>query len=65
MIKVETAPTVDNLIAEMRQLSEDEQRTLAGAVLQERSLEPFVEELEDHLSCERSSAEGSAKLFKP
>ena len=65
MIKVETAPNVDSLVAEMRQLSEDEQRALAGAVLQERRLEVFVEELEDHLSCERSSAEGSADPFKP
>ena len=66
MIKVETAPRVENLIAEMRQLSEEEQRTLAGAVLQERKLEAFVEELDDHLSCERSSSsEESAELFQP
>ena len=65
MIKVETAPNVENLVAEMRQLSEAEQRALASAVLQERSLEPFVEELEDHLTCERSSAEGSAEPFRP
>ena len=65
MIKVETAPGVESLIAEMRQLSEQEQRTLAGAVLQERGLEAFVEELDDHLSCERSSAEGLAEPFKP
>ena len=65
MIKVETAPRVESLIAEMRQLSEEEQRTLAGAVLQERKLEPFVEELDDHLSCERSSSEASAELFQP
>jgi hypothetical protein len=49
----------------MRQLSEEEQRTLAGAVLQDRKLEAFVEELDDHLSCERSSAEASAELFQP
>jgi hypothetical protein len=65
MIKVETAPSVESLIAEMRQLSEEEQRTLAGAVLQERKLEAFVEELDDHLNCERSSSEGSPELFKP
>lgn len=63
MIKVETAPRVESLIAEMRQLSEEEQRTLAGAVLQERKLEAFVEELDDHLSCERSPSGESAELF--
>ena len=63
MIKVETAPRVENLIEEMRQLSEAEQRILAGAVLQERKLEAFVEEIDDHLSCERSSSEESAELF--
>lgn len=65
MIKVETAPSIESLIAEMRQLSEEEQRTLAAAVLQERKLEAFVEELDDYLSCERSSAEGLAEPFKP
>jgi hypothetical protein len=65
MINVETAPKVESLIAEMRELSEEEQRSLAGAVLQDRKLEAFVEELDDHLSCERSSAEGSLELFTP
>jgi hypothetical protein len=65
MINVETAPKVESLIAEMRQLSEEEQRTLAGAVLQEEKLEAFVEELDDHLNCERSAAEGSLELFTP
>ena len=65
MIKLETAPSIESLIAEMRQLSDEEQRTLAGAVLQDRKLEAFVEELDDHLSCERSSSEGPAELFKP
>ena len=65
MIKLETAPSVESLVAEMRQLSEEEQRTLAGAVLQERGLEAFVEELDDHLSCEKSSAEGPSEPFKP
>ena len=54
MIKVEITPSVESVIAEMRQLSEEEQRALAEVVLKERSLEPFVEELEDHLSCERA-----------
>jgi len=65
MIKVETTPSIESLVAEMRQLSEEEQRVLAGAVLQDRKLEAFVEELDDHLSCEKAGAEGSAELFTP
>jgi len=65
MINVETAPKLESLMAEMRELSEEEQRTLAGAVLQDRKLEAFVEELDDHLSCERSAEEGSLELFTP
>lgn len=65
MINIETAPKVESLIAEMRELSEDEQRSLAGAVLQDRKLEAFVEELDDHLNCEKATAEGSLELFTP
>lgn len=65
MSSVETAPTVKNLIAEMRQLSQEEQRNLASAVLGEKNLEAFVEEIEDQLSCERSDAEGSPEKFTP
>jgi len=65
MINIETAPKVESLIAEMRQLSEEEQRSLAGAVLQDRQLEAFVEELDDHLNCEKATAEGSLVLFTP
>ena len=63
MMKVETAPRIDNLIAEMCKLSEEEQRTLAVEVLENRRLEAFVEELDDHLTCERAATEGSAKPF--
>ena len=65
MINIETAPKVESLIAEMRQLSEEEQRSLAGAVLQDRQLEAFVEELDDHLNCEKATAERSLELFTP
>ena len=65
MINVETAPKVDSIIAEMRELSEEEQRSLAGKVLQDRKLEAFVEELDDHLSCEKSAEEESLELFTP
>ena len=63
MPTIKTVPSVESIVAEMQQLSEDEQRALAAAVLKDRSLEPFIEELEDQLSCERAVAEGSAELF--
>lgn len=65
MINVETAPRIESLLAEMRALSQEEQRTLAAAVLEDPKLEAFVEELDDHLSCERSAAEGSTEPFTP
>ena len=63
MSNVEIAPTVKNLINEMRQLCEEDQRSLANAVLGERTLEAFVEELEDQLSCERSVTEDGRDQF--
>ena len=58
-----TASTIETIIQEMQHLSESEQRALAGAILEDRKLEAFVEELEDHLSCEEATDEGSAELF--
>ena len=55
--------TIENIIEGMEQLSEDEQRSLAVAILADRKLEAFVEELEDHLNCERVTAEASVELF--
>lgn len=63
MSKARMAPTVENIIDEMRQLSEDDQRALAGAILDDRKLEAFMEELEDHLGCEAANEEGSEDLF--
>ena len=63
MSTVKTSPSVESIVAEIQQLSDEEQRTLAAAVLQDPLLEPFVEELEDQLSCENAVAEGSAELF--
>lgn len=65
MSTVEIAATVKNLIAEMRQLTQEEQRSLASAVLGEQTLEAFVEELEDQLSCERATTEGNPEQFTP
>lgn len=63
MSRVNTLPSVESIIAEMQHLSQDQQRALAAAVLQDRRLEAFVEEIEDHFSCEQAVAEGSAELF--
>ena len=63
MSKVKSAPSIENIIDEMQHLSEADQRALAAAVLEDRKLEAFVEELEDHLSCERAVEEGSTELF--
>lgn len=63
MSRVNTLPSVESIIEEMQHLSQDQQRALAAAVLQDRRLEAFVEEIEDHLSCEQAVAEGSAELL--
>jgi hypothetical protein len=63
MSKVKSASSIESIIDDMHQLSENEQRTLAGAILGDRKLEAFVEELEDHLSCEKASTEGPVELF--
>lgn len=63
MSNVKTASSIENIIDEMHQLSEDEQRALAGAIVGDRKLEALVEELEDHLSCEKASTEGPTELF--
>jgi len=65
MSSVKTTPSVKALIAEMGQLSQEDQRSLANAVLNERTLEAFVEELEDQLSCERAVTEGGPEQFTP
>jgi hypothetical protein len=65
MTSIKIVPTVENLVQEIRQLSVAEQRSLASAVLKERTLEAFVEEIEDQLSCERAATEESPEQFKP
>jgi hypothetical protein len=62
---LKTTPTVKDLIAEMGQLSQEDQRHLASAVLNERTLEAFVEEMEDQLSSERAASEGGPEPFTP
>jgi predicted DNA-binding protein len=63
MSKVNTLTAVENIVQKMHELSEDEQRTLAAVIVEDRKLEAFVEELEDQLSCERATEEGSTELF--
>ena len=63
MATVKSVPRIERIVDELHQLSEDELRKLAAAVLEDRKLEVFVEELEDHLSCEKAAAEGSPELF--
>jgi len=65
MSTVKTRPTIENIIDGMHQLSDDQQRALAGAIVEDRKLEAFIEELEDHLNCESAATEGSAELFLP
>ena len=64
MSKVNTVEGIETIVDEMHQLSEDELRALAAAVLQDRKLEAFVEELQDHLMCEAAAEEGSPEPFK-
>jgi len=54
---------ITRIVEKMNRLSEDEQRSLVGLVLEDRELEAFVEELEDHLMCEKAAEEGSPEAF--
>ncbi len=63
MALLETVLTVHQILEGIRQLSVDEQRALAAAVLADRKLEAFVEELEDSLACEDAASEGPALPF--
>ena len=63
MAKLATPSVIDHILESMRGLAEADQRTLAAAVLNDRRLEAFVEELDDHLACEKSVEEGAAKPF--
>jgi hypothetical protein len=65
MAKLETALTLEQLLDKLGELSDEEQRAFAAAVLKERRLEAFVEELDDHLACEKAVEEGPAVSFNP
>lgn len=65
MTKLETALNLEQILESMRQLSEQEQRALAATVLTDPTMESFVEELDDNLSCERAANEGPPEPFSP
>jgi len=65
MAKLESALSLEQILDGIRHLSEQEQRALAAAVLADPSIESFVEELDDSLSCERASKDGPPKPFLP
>jgi hypothetical protein len=64
MAKLESALSLDQILDGIRHLSEQEQRALAAAVLADPSVESFVEELDDSLSCERAGKEGPPDCVK-
>ncbi|HKY30344.1 MAG TPA: hypothetical protein VJM12_20600 [Pyrinomonadaceae bacterium] len=63
MAKLATPSVIDQILESMRMLGEADQRTLAAAVLNDRRLEPFVEELDDQLTCETAADEGTGDPF--
>ena len=63
MTKLETALSLEQILEGMRQLSDQEKRALASAVLSDPRLEAFVEELDDNLTCERAGNEASSEPF--
>ena len=65
MDKLEGALSLERILDGMRQLSDQEMRTLASMILSDPKLEAFVEELDDDLTCERTLNEGSPEPFSP
>jgi len=63
MAKLEIPLTLEQILDNMHQLSDQEQRILAAAVLNDRRLEAFVEELDDQLDSEKAAEEGSPEPF--
>lgn len=63
MAKLETGLSLEQILEGMRQLSDEEKRALASIVLLDPSLEAFVEELDDNLTCERAINEAPPEPF--
>jgi hypothetical protein len=64
MAKLEMALSLEQILEGMRQLSDQEKRTLASIVLSDTGLESFVEELDDILTCERAINEAPPQPFR-
>jgi hypothetical protein len=64
MAKLVTALSLEQILEGMRQLSDQEKRTLASIILSDPRFEAFVEELDDHLTCERAANEGRPEPFR-
>jgi predicted transcriptional regulator len=65
MATLESSLSLEQLLDNMHRLSDVDQRALAAAVLNDRRLEAFVEELDDQLACEKATEEGPPQPFAP
>ena len=65
MAGLETLSPLEQILEGMRQLSDEEKRALASAVLSALSLEAFVGELDDNLMCERAIDDAPPEPFNP
>lgn len=65
MGRAQIALTTEEILDGIRDMSESQQRKLAGTVAHDRKLEPFVEELEDILASERAAEEGPVEPLIP
>ena len=63
MATLESTLSIEQLLVNMRALSDEDKRALAAAVLNDRKLEAFVEELDDQLACEKATEEGPPQPF--
>ena len=63
MATLESTLSIEQLLENMRALSDEDKRALAAAVLNDRKLEAFVEELDDQLACENATEEGPSQPF--
>ena len=63
MATLESTLSIEQLLDNMRALSDEDKRALAAAVLNDRKLEAFVEELDDQLACEKATEEGPPQPF--
>lgn len=65
MATLEATLSLDQILDNIGRLSEKEKRVLANAVLHDRRLEAFVEELDDQLACDKAVEDGPPEPFAP